>query len=197
MDIIRKDVVLVDPAAGLHKDEGLRTLCYEDKAQETIGIALSAAPTGTAAVRGYFVRADGATVELTGTVSGTEYTVTLSESCCAVPGAFTLAIQLRIGDTWRTLRYMEGVVLMSRTDSIVETDEVIADLEALRAAVALAIVAPAGGTAGQILTKTATGYAWGDAPSAPSRLTIGGVSYDIVESDTPAAGTISITYEEE
>lgn len=201
MAINRRDIIAVDLDAGMYKDNGLRVLAYGDDSPEIIGVLPKrngSAVADSVTVKGYFVRADGVTVELSGTqdASTHECSVAVTDDCLAVEGAFVLAIQLRASDVWRTVRMMEGTVVPTRTGQLLETAAVIADLEALRAAVALAIVAPAGGNVGDVLTKTASGYAWGSASGAPSQLTIGDTVYTIREGGTPDASHITITYEE-
>ncbi len=201
MSINRRDIVAVDLDAGMYKDNALRILAYGDDNPEIIGVLpkrSGATVTDSVSVKGYFVRADGVTVELSGTQDAEthECSVTITDDCLAVEGAFVLAVQLRASEVWRTVRMMEGTVAATRTGQLLENDAVIADLEALRAAVALAIVAPSGGNVGDALIKTATGYAWGSAGGAPNKLTIGGIEYTIREGGTPDATHITITYED-
>lgn len=201
-DIMRRDVIPVDLSAGLYKDPALRVLAWEDKAPEAVGVIPmrgGSAVTDSITVKGYFTRADGVTVELTGTQDSTthECTVTITDDCLAIKGAFVLAVQLRTSDTWRTVRMLEGVVQAGRTAQILETDEVIADLEALRADIAMAIIAPPGGLPDQYLKKTATGYAWGSPEAAyPSGLTIDGEQLDIQTDAEPDDTHITIIYED-
>ena len=65
-----------------------------------------------------FIRADGVTVMLDGTVSGSTASVTLGANCYAVPGRFELAVKLTQGDTVHTILRAEGSVTTSRTDAM-------------------------------------------------------------------------------
>lgn len=65
--------------------------------------------------RGYFIRSDGQTITLTGTVSGNEAYVTLTEDCCAFNGAFSLAIKLIGGGVTCTVRLIKGMVARTLT----------------------------------------------------------------------------------
>ena len=65
--------------------------------------------------RGYFIRSDGQTVTLTGTVSGNTAYVTLSDDCCEVNGVFSLAIKLIGGGVTATVRLIKGMVARTLT----------------------------------------------------------------------------------
>ena len=77
-----------------------------------------AADLSGAVCEAYFIRADGVTVTLDGTVSGSTASVTLGANCYAVPGRFELAVKLTQGDTVHTILRVEGSVTASRTDAM-------------------------------------------------------------------------------
>lgn len=78
----------------------------------------AAADLSGAKCEAYFIRADGVTVMLDGTVSGSTASVTLGANCYAVPGRFELAVKLTQGDTVHTILRAEGSVTTSRTDAM-------------------------------------------------------------------------------
>lgn len=81
----------------------------------------AAADLSGAKCEAYFIRADGVTVMLDGTVSGSTASVTLGANCYAVPGRFELAVKLTQGDTVHTILRAEGSVTTSRTDAMTGT----------------------------------------------------------------------------
>ena len=78
----------------------------------------AAADLSGATCEAYFIRADGVTVMLDGTVSGSTASVTLGANCYAVPGRFELAVKLTQGDVTHTILRAEGSVTTSRTDAM-------------------------------------------------------------------------------
>ena len=73
-----------------------------------------------ASAQGYFIRADGYTVPITGAISGNVVTLTLSESCYYVVGNFNLIIKVSIGESRKSVFWGNGYVVRSMTDAIVD-----------------------------------------------------------------------------
>lgn len=90
--------------------------------------------TGTA-VLGHFIKADGNTVQLTGTVNGNTAFVSLPASCYAVEGQFTLAIKLSGGGVTGTIRIVDGTVVNTTEGAVIDPGGVIPDLTDYLAAV--------------------------------------------------------------
>lgn len=90
-----------------------------------------------AVVNAYFVRADLATVPLTGTVKEHTAMVTLDSACYAVPGRSMLCIKLALGDTLHTIFSGECAVARSSTDSVVDQEGVVPSLAELLAQITL------------------------------------------------------------
>ena len=94
-------------------------------------------------VQAYMIRADGSTVVVSDgvtTLHGGE--LTLPESCCAVPGRFTLTVKLTNDTQRRTVLWLEGSVARSRTDALVDPgshvptiDSVLARLDSVDVAI--------------------------------------------------------------
>lgn len=91
-----------------------------------------------ASAQGYFIRADGYTVPITGAISGNVVTLTLSESCYYVVGNFNLIIKVSIGESRKSVFWGNGYVVRSMTDAIVDEENVIPSLDELLAQIAAA-----------------------------------------------------------
>lgn len=91
-----------------------------------------------ASAQGYFIRADGYTVPITGTISGNVVTLTLSEGCYYVVGNFNLIIKVSIGESRKSVFWGNGYVVRSMTDAIVDEENVIPSLDELLAQIAAA-----------------------------------------------------------
>ena len=89
-----------------------------------------------AGVIGYFMRADGDTVVITGSVSGNVVTLVLPESCYVAPGHFSLIIKVTQGGDRKAVFWGDGFVTRSNTDVIVDPGDVIPSLEELLARIA-------------------------------------------------------------
>ena len=91
-----------------------------------------------ASAQGYFIRADGYTVPITGTISGNVVTLTLSEDCYYVAGNFNLIIKVSTAESRKSLFWGNGYVVRSMTDAIVDEENVIPSLDELLAQIAAA-----------------------------------------------------------
>ncbi len=91
-----------------------------------------------ASAQGYFIRADGYTVPITGAISGNIVTLTLSEGCYYVVGNFNLIIKVSIGESRKSVFWGNGYVVRSMTDAIVEEENVIPSLDELLAQISAA-----------------------------------------------------------
>ena len=91
-----------------------------------------------ASAQGYFIRADGYTVPITGAISGNIVTLTLSEGCYYVVGSFNLIIKVSIGESRKSVFWGNGYVVRSMTDAIVDEENVIPSLDELLAQISAA-----------------------------------------------------------
>lgn len=89
-----------------------------------------------AGVIGYFIRADGYTVPVDGTASGSVAKVTLSESCYAVIGQFNLIIKVTAGSERKAVFWGNGYITRSQTDAIIDPSQTIPSLDELLAQIA-------------------------------------------------------------
>lgn len=94
-----------------------------------------------AQANGYFIRADGYTVLITGTAAKNIVSLTLSESCYAIVGQFSLAVKIKFGDKRKTVFAGYGYVTRSTTDAIIDPgaripslDELLAQIDAAESA---------------------------------------------------------------
>lgn len=86
-------------------------------------------------VKGYFIRADGTSVIINGTVSGNAFHVRLISNCFTVEGNFTLAIKLTGGGVTGTMRIVDGTVVNTVIGPVVDPNENIPDLSELMAVI--------------------------------------------------------------
>lgn len=86
-----------------------------------------------ASVNGYFIRAGGETVMLTGGVEDGIAYVVLSDSCYRVPGHFSFAMKIQVGNVRHTVLWYEGTVGQTSSDSLVDPENVIPSLDDLLA----------------------------------------------------------------
>lgn len=91
-----------------------------------------------ASAQGYFIRADGYTVPITGEISGNVVTLTITEGCYYVVGNFNLIIKVSIGESRKSVFWGNGYVVRSMTDAIVDEENVIPSLDELLAQISAA-----------------------------------------------------------
>lgn len=96
-----------------------------------------------ASVSAYFVRADGVTVPITGSVEGSVALVTLPDGCYRVPGRFQLVVKLALDGAVSAVFWGDGAVAASDTDAILDEEGVIPSLDEVLAQVAAAEAAAA------------------------------------------------------
>ena len=102
------------------------------------GIILGKSEDARYAVSAYFIRyCDNGTLTLTGSVSGNVASVTMSKACYSKGGAFALIVKVLAGEEVTTVFYGEGSMFVSRTDTIIDTENVIPSLDDLLAQIAV------------------------------------------------------------
>lgn len=77
-------------------------------------------------VAGTVTRSDGSTVPLTGTVSGGDVSVIMSEACFAVPGRIELSVIVTDGTTVMTVLHVAFTVVPTETPTIIDPDSEVA-----------------------------------------------------------------------
>lgn len=94
-------------------------------------------PSG-ASVSAYFIRySDNGTLPLTGVFSGNVASVTLTKACYNKSGAFALIIKVVENGVTSTVFYGEGSMFVSRTDTLIDDENIIPSLDELLAMVAV------------------------------------------------------------
>ena len=147
---------------------------------------VNAAITG-ASVSAYFVRADGVTVPITGSVEGSVALVTLPEGCYRVPGRFQLVVKLALDGAVSAVFWGDGAVAASDTDAILDEDGVIPSLDEVLAQVAAAEAAAASANSAASSANTAAS----SASTAASRANAAAASIEAIgaEATTLAPGS--------
>lgn len=140
-----------------------------------------------ASVSAYFVRADGVTVPITGSVEGSVALVTLPEGCYRVPGRFQLVVKLSTGGGISTVFWGDGAVAASDTDAILDEEGVIPSLDEVLAQVAAAEAAAASANSAASSANTAAS----SASTAASRANAAAASIEAIgaEATTLAPGS--------
>ena len=127
----------VDLARGVQLHRLGRLFASGDKAAHTISVTVlqdgAAADLSGQTVKGYFIRADDATVTFDGTLSGNVASVTLPNSCYAVAGHFQIIVKALSTNVNTAIYYGDGAVTRSSTDIIVDPDHIVPSLEELLA----------------------------------------------------------------
>ena len=132
----------IDQTVDLHK--GVRTpqvwpealmLCGDDRAHVwRVRVLDGGAPaTLTGSVTGYFVRADGVTVSVTGALTGNVASVVLKSGCYAADGDMAAVMRLASEGTVLTLATIVLPVRRVLTDSIADPEHIVPSLDALLA----------------------------------------------------------------
>lgn len=77
------------------------------------------------------IRADGATVPVSGSLSGNRAYVTLPQACYAIPGPISIVIKLTLNEVVTTICALVANVYRSSTDTVVDPGQIIPDINAL------------------------------------------------------------------
>ena len=114
----------------------------QDNAGNLIGVNVfengePASLSGT--VSASIIRSDGATVAVSGTLSGNQCSVSLPQAAYYVPGVLSIVIKLTSGTTVTTLCAVVANVYRSATDATVDPGTIIPDVSALIASIDAAI----------------------------------------------------------
>ena len=139
-----------------------------------------------ASVAAYFVRADGVTVPITGSVEGSVALVTLPEGCYRVPGRFQLVVKLALDGAVSAVFWGDGAVAAADTDAILDEEGVIPSLDEVLAQVAAAEAAAASANSAAASATTAAS----SANTAASRANAAAASIEAIgaEATTLAPG---------
>jgi hypothetical protein len=89
-----------------------------------------------AGITAYFIRADGVTLPIIGSVENGAAVVTLPAACYVQRGRFSLVVKAAMGDTISAILWVEGAVSRSKTDVVMDPAHTIPDLDDLLAKIA-------------------------------------------------------------
>lgn len=146
---------------------------------------------------GYFIRPDGRTETIAGTVTGGVGTVALTPACYAYPGAFSLAVKFTSSAAEATAVIIEGRILTTYTDEVADSSNVW-HLDAIQAAIDGKMDEPASeGSSGQaLITDGAGGRSWGSVSAASATaIKIGNDTYTVRTGSTGASGYLTLVTE--
>lgn len=149
-----------------------------------------------ASAQGYFIRADGYTVPITGAISGNVVTLTLSEGCYYTVGNFNLIIKVSIGESRKSVFWGNGYVVRSMTDAIIDEknvipslDELLAQIAATEAAAKAANTAAANANSATLVAQAATTDADDAAKAANTAATNANGATEAAQTATTNANT--------
>lgn len=133
MAIYRNDIADIDLETGtVHRSFLNKALGEGDISGNRFGVRVlrngQAVDLTGVSVSGYFVRANGTSVALSGSRSGNTCWVTLPEACYAVEGNFTLAVKLTGGGVTVTARIVDGTIVNTALGDLVDPGSVIPSL---------------------------------------------------------------------
>ena len=87
---------------------------------------------------GYFVRPDGITLILSGSISGNRATVSLPSACYAREGVYSLVIKIIGSGFSETVRIVDGTVVNTTTDDVADPASTLPSLAELLAVISAA-----------------------------------------------------------
>ena len=115
MAIYKSDIVDVElNGGGIHRTHMNHTIGKSDDDANRFGVRVmrngEAEDLTNISCAGYFTDSQGTRTTLTGTVSGSEAYVTLTDDCYTYAGPFRLAIKLSGGGVTSTVRIVDGMI---------------------------------------------------------------------------------------
>ena len=148
MAISKENIVNVDILSGtIHRSFMNNSIGEGDAAGDRIGVRVmkgsQPASLSTAACIGYFIRPDGITLVINGTISGNTAYVDLPLAAYAKTGQFALAIKVSGTGYAETLRIVDGTVVDTTTGEISDPAGDVPSLEELMAVISAAEAAAA------------------------------------------------------
>lgn len=200
-DFIHTHTLKVDLSTGVEKRYGGALLGQGDDSADEFVVMLfdGDAPAGSDATgcEGHFIRPDGRTVSMAGTLLSGGGKVVLKPECYAVPGVFKLGIKFASSAAEVTAVTIEGSVIQVYTDEVADQDNVW-NLNAINARMSAKVNEPAAeGSAGQaLLTDGNGGRSWGNISAATaSKVKVGSNEYTLRTGSSGAAGYITLVVE--
>ena len=136
-DIYRSDIVRVDLDHALLRKHVGAILVTGDKLGNRFGAEFSrdgkpVDVTGCG-VTAYFMRPGEDAIVLNGTASGSVAYVDLAQACYSKASSFTLTIKISYGGSTTALRVIDGYILLTQTDELVDPGDVVPTMDDLLA----------------------------------------------------------------
>ena len=126
------DIDLTNPGISIHRSFVNRVLGEGDNNSDRFGVRIfnngSEYSLNGCTCTGYFIRPDGTTTVISGTISGNTAYVTIPQACYAYVGNFTLSIKISATGFAGTMRIIDGTVADTSTDEFVDPGSLIPDL---------------------------------------------------------------------
>ena len=135
-----QDIVDIDLNNGnIHRSFSMRMIGEGDINGNRFGIRVfrngEAVSLSGCIVTGYFIRADAQTIICPGGIDGNIAYVPLIQSCYAKEGNFTLAIKITGGGVTGTMRIVDGAVVSTTTDAVLDPTGDVPDIDELMAVI--------------------------------------------------------------
>lgn len=139
-EIYREDIATIDLTEPLLRESVGKTLATGDKLANRIGVRVRRRGqpvdlTGHA-VTGYFIRPDLQTVVMDGATDGDLAYVDIPQACLTERGAFSLAIKIAGDGVTQTVRVLDGSLILTQTDALLDPGNVIPTLDDIFAQIA-------------------------------------------------------------
>ena len=205
-DIVHAYIFDVELNNGVFRYGGSIPIGLADEFADTFKVRITkggAACTGVRSTTGYFIRPDGTTVMISGSVLvSTNVTMTLPPECYEYTGNYKLTIKVINDDASDTVEttvaIFEGRILQTRTNATADPGS-IWSFEDIWAAINDKVDEPASeGTSGQaLLTNGSGGRYWGNATSsgAAGSVIVNGNTYSLRTGSSGAAGYLTFVEE--
>lgn len=139
-ELCRSDIVQVDLSHGLMRKHVGSILATGDKYGNRFGAEIfrDGVPIDIHgfAVTGYFLRPNKDAIFIVGSTAGNTAFVTLPQACYIDAGSFTLALKISSEDYTTTVRIVDGYILLTQTDDLVDPGEAVPTLDDIFAQIA-------------------------------------------------------------
>lgn len=132
LDVV--DVNIMKSGAAIHRSFSYRSIGEGDLNGDAYGVNVvkngePADLTGCSCI-GYFIRPDGNTIVIPGNISGNTAYVIVPEECYVYVGSFTLSIKITGSGFAGTMRIVDGTIVDTSTQTLIDPGHVIPDLSA-------------------------------------------------------------------
>ena len=126
------DIDIAQMGGMVHRSSMNRTLGEGDVAGDRIGVRIlkngEAVSLTGCNCSGFFMRPDGNTIVIEGTIEGNKAYVNIPEACYAYTGNYTLSIKVTGTGFAGTMRIIDGTIVDTKTGSFIDPGSVIPDL---------------------------------------------------------------------